>query len=54
MSFCFNFDLSATTNTDDVQGNTSSTDKIDIVAKPVSTRQMLFSKVVRDWHHDVL
>ncbi|XP_051937248.1 histidine protein methyltransferase 1 homolog [Hippocampus zosterae] len=36
MSFCFNFDLSATTNTDDVQGRTSSTNKIDIFAKPVN------------------
>ncbi|XP_077438092.1 histidine protein methyltransferase 1 homolog [Vanacampus margaritifer] len=33
MSFCFNFDVSATTNTDDVQRNASMTNKIDGVAK---------------------
>ncbi|XP_077351770.1 histidine protein methyltransferase 1 homolog [Festucalex cinctus] len=36
MSFCFNFDVSATTNTDDVQRNASLTDKIDSVAKSVT------------------
>ncbi|XP_049591592.1 histidine protein methyltransferase 1 homolog [Syngnathus scovelli] len=40
MSFCFNFDVSPTTTTDDLQGDTcaSLTDKIGLVAKPVYER----------------
>ncbi|XP_061693301.1 histidine protein methyltransferase 1 homolog isoform X2 [Syngnathoides biaculeatus] len=36
MSFCFNFDVNAATNPDDVEGNAPLNDKIGIVSKPAN------------------